>query len=426
MDKVGKKTIREILLIGGSFRNKGAEAMVLSAVHQFSGIYPGCRLTVASYVKRESRAYGIYTTGLNSSSGSPATFELIRNTKKVSHPFKIFLWWLLPFSGIRDFLIRGDVYLERFLLADLVVDLSGFALTDRRSVLRRLVYCFEIFSSWCFGVPFVVFTQALGPFRHPVSRLAARLFLPHVALLIARGRVTADYVARLGVVAPDALPVCSDTAFLFEPAKEEKNIGLTLVRQAKASRKPLIGLIPNINIFRRMHPRNERSPYIKMLVGLCDYAQVYLDAHIVFICHEHYEYRRDDTWIVQKLRSQVSYPDAITMIDGTQSAGVLKVITGEMDFVMVSRFHCLVAAISTATPFLALGWAHKYQELADDAGSEEWVIDFERCTSEDLRRAFAAAWNKREETRLHLEKKREYFRSSAAHAYQLIADKWPP
>lgn len=417
--------IKNLLLIGAGFRNKGAEAMAMTAARRFSRMYRGCRVTVASYFKKESRPYGAYDVAPLSAEEEPLRFELIKNTKKLSHPVKILLWRLFPFPQIRQVLIRGDLYLERFARADLVVDISGFGMTDQRSLVRRIVYCFEIFTSLCFGVPFISFTQAMGPFRKPLTRIGAKLFLPHVALLVARDQSTARYLKEIGIERKIPVHICSDSALLFEPTPEEVEAGKKLLGDALEQEKPLFGIVPNIMIFHRLSPQNELNPYIRMLARLCEYIQENLGARAVFICHAAQEYQLDDEWLMREVLQQVNQPDDILRIGGHQTAGELKAVIGQLDFIVASRYHSLVAAVSTATPFLALGWAHKYDELANDAGVGENALSFQGLSEDTLLRSVESAWNQREEIRKRLEDVHDRLRESAEQAFRLVAEKWP-
>lgn len=420
------KEIKNVLLIGAGFRNKGAEAMVINATRCFSRMYPGCRVMVASYSKKESRPYGEHTVNALSPDEEPIRFELIKNTKKLSHPLRILLWWLLPFKSVRHLLVQGDLYLERFSYADLVVDFSGFALSDQRSLKRCLTYYFEIFTSRCFNVPFVSFTQAMGPFKKLSTRVGAKIFLPQVDLLIARDQSTHKYLKGIGLDRKMPIPVCADSAFLFEPTPAEMEEGKKLIKDARAKKGlPLFGIVPNIVILQKEKTQNEHSSYIKMLVRLCNHVQRVLGAHVVFICHEWYEYRQDDEWLTQQVIQQVDYPEQITVVSAKHPAGVLKAVIGQQDFVVVSRFHSLVAAISTMTPFFALGWSHKYAELASDAGIDDGVLDFFSCSEERVIEAIENAWNRRKETRKRLEAEHNRLRNSAEKAFQLVAEKWP-
>jgi len=399
--------------------------MAVTAIRRFGQLYPGCRITMASYAKKESRRYGKHILESSSPGEEPIQFELIKNQKHVSHPVRIFLWRLLPFEKIRRFLTNGDPYLERFSQADLVVDLSGFAMSDDRSLVRRIVYCFEIFASRCFRKPFVVFTQALGPFKYISTRLGAKVFLRRVDLLIARGQMTYKFLEEIGIDRKTSIFVCSDMALLFESTPAEAAEGEKLLGDALTKGEALFGIVPNINIFHRTSPQDERNWYIQFLVRLCDYVKSMLGARVVFVCYERYEYRRDDEWLMKQVIHQAKNSDTIIAIDANHTAGELRTVIGKLDFVAASRFHSLVAAISTATPFFALGWAHKYDELIEDVGIDDSLLGFSGVSVERLLETIGKAWNRREETRKRLEEEHDRLCVSAEKGFWLVAEKWP-
>ena len=49
----------------------------------------------------------------------------------------------------------------------------------------------------------------------------------------------------------------------------------------------------------------------------------------------------------------------------------LKAFIAQAKFLVGSRFHSIVAALSSGVPAVSLGWAHKYEQLAKDLGCEQ-------------------------------------------------------
>ena len=64
------------------------------------------------------------------------------------------------------------------------------------------------------------------------------------------------------------------------------------------------------------------------------------------------------------------------VIDKEYSAHELKAIIGNAYVALGSRFHFLVAALSSGVPSIALGWSHKYHELFSEFGMERYVRDY--------------------------------------------------
>jgi len=419
--------IQNILLMGGTFsKNKGDQAMKSTAIRRFHRMYPGCTLTVATYAKKETVPFGKNSIEADDAAGKPIAFELIRNQKKLSHPFKVLLWRFLPFSGIRNALMKGERYLRTFLEADLVFDMSGFAMSDSRPLWRRLVFCFEIFTGWCFDKPFVIFTQGLGPFKKMASRVCVRLFFPMVKIIIPRGEMSYRHLSNLGIHKKTQVHICSDCAFLFRPAPGEIDEGRKVLDGHALSGKSLFGIVPNINIYQRTSPKGRDNPYIKLLADLCNYVHTSLHGKVVFICFERYEGRTDDMWLIEQIVKSADHPEDIIVLDPDYSYGVLKTIIGRMDFIVTSRYHALIASISEETPFFVIGWAHKYGEMGEDVGLSRYVYDLKDLSDRKMIEFIGEAWLQRGDIRTQLHTVNEKLRASAGEAFDLVREKWPP
>ncbi len=379
---------------------------------------------MASYADTENRQYGEHTLPLPENPEQPVTFELIDNPKLRNrlggHLLRSLLFRLCPFTRHKSRFLVGDTYLQRVAQADLVLDLSGFALSDQRSLKRRLTFCAEILCSRWLGTRHVLFTQAFGPFRHPVTRALARFTLPQASLIIARGQQTLVHLSQLGLPQKMEIPVCSDSAFLLPPASPEAAEQI-LEQAAPPSGLPLFGIIPNMQVYHRSHRPDGRNSYIDLLAEAARYARSTFAAQVVFLCHEHDEHRKDDEWLTRQiLAHDPSLQDSI-IIPGTHSAPELKAIIGRFDFVLASRFHSIVAAISTSTPFLVVGWAHKYQELVADIGMAQSVFDVSRqFSADDLLQAIDKGWRQRETTRQQLQQHARRLQADADRAFQLV------
>jgi colanic acid/amylovoran biosynthesis protein len=55
----------------------------------------------------------------------------------------------------------------------------------------------------------------------------------------------------------------------------------------------------------------------------------------------------------------------------------LKGLIGNCRFVIGSRYHALVSALSQGVPAIGTGWSHKYKWLFDDYGLAEYLIDLD-------------------------------------------------
>jgi polysaccharide pyruvyl transferase WcaK-like protein len=178
--------------------------------------------------------------------------------------------------------------------------------------------------------------------------------------------------------------------------------------------------VTNSNIVERTAGEGAHNNYIRLLAGIVDHLVENYGARPVFICHEIYEERKDDAWVARQVIAASSHADTITVVSGNNSAETLKKMIGELDFLVASRFHSLVAALSLAVPSIAIAWAHKYHELFAEAGLEGFVFDAEELELERFIPMFAMAWDQREATRVQLRNRHSHLISSAQTAFDEV------
>ena len=415
-----------IVLLGASFTNKGAEAMAVTAIAQLSELYPDCRITLATYSKPNTLTEGTHALPILTQRGAPARFELLyhpRLQKGVCLSLLQLICFRIP--PLRRFWARrmwANDSLERLRQADLILDLSGYAMTDQRSFGRQAVYAFEVLAASWQKTPIALMTQAFGPFERRLSRWIAAAALRNASLILARGDSSLRYVRQLGL--PPHLPVsvCADMAFLLPPSPPEEADRLLGAPEAE---RPFFGIVPNIRAFYQAAADGENR-YLRLLARLCDVAYAEWGCQPVLICHERSVRQPNDAWLIDEIRARVERPAACRVISAEHSAMELKAVIGRLAFVTASRFHSVVAAISMATPFVVIGWAHKYHELLAQIGMTEAAVDAKQFDEDAVMRLIETQWNAHANTRRHLEAARAGLCQSARAAFERLAELWPP
>lgn len=405
-----------ILLIGANFRNKGAEAMALTALEELHKRYPRCKLLMASYAKAETVAYGEHPYRIDDGE----TWTLLRNPRNFLRPL-ILLTAMIP--GLRSWALRRDLYLQLFGGCHLVVDISGFALSSQRPYVRQLVYALEVTTARWLGVPMVAMTQAFGPFDSSISRAIARYCLNSIDLVIARGEQSYKYAGALMNTSSGKLIQCADSAYLFSAEDSTEVIAPRLPSQATKRRR--IGVVPNVNILRSRVEAPSDGQYLDALVQLITHLTGNLDADVLLVCHECYPGELDDDWVAREVISRTAESARISHVAASQSAAALKAVIGGLDFVIASRFHSVVAAASTGTPFLAVGWSHKYHELVEEIGLTNAVCEGRGMSGDALVERFEQSWSARGVNRNRLTVEREKLRARAMVAFDEIEKRWP-
>jgi colanic acid/amylovoran biosynthesis protein len=62
-----------------------------------------------------------------------------------------------------------------------------------------------------------------------------------------------------------------------------------------------------------------------------------------------------------------------------------KAISGRAEFVITTRYHALIAALSQAVPCLGTSWCHKYNQVFNEFGIRRFLFDPESTPRSALR-----------------------------------------
>jgi len=193
------------------------------------------------------------------------------------------------------------------------------------------------------GAPSILLPQAYGPFSTPRLRRHARQLFDLSALVYARDTRSADEVAALGCRRPEVVP------------------DITIATPAGENPRPdLAGgvcLIPNRWMTERVAPPDARA-YVASLVAVAK--RVRRAGRSCFVlCHAPFQ----DQALAERIAGGGEDRIEIVREDDAPKA---KALVGACRFVVGSRYHGLLAALSQNVPVLATTWAHKYPGLLDD------------------------------------------------------------
>lgn len=261
-----------------------------------------------------------------------------------------FLLNLLPKKYIRRYGIVKDKDIR------VIFDASGFAYGDQWGVekLRERLGCQT--KSWeNRDKKVILLPQAFGPFSSNEFKDELKKVVSSVDLIFARDRISYEY--------------------LTGEVGENNKIALSgdftnLVKGSVPSEFPLdvydICVIPN-NKMIEMNAVKDRESYIDLLSSLIQLAKNH-GKKVFILVHEG---KKDWDLAVKTAEKVGSEIDIYTFENPVHIKGVI----GKAKIVISSRFHGLVSALSQGVPSIATGWSHKYAELMQDYGCEEFLVD---------------------------------------------------
>lgn len=388
------------------YGNRGAEAMLETVVGRLREQQPDIRFHVFTYYPEDDRRLlAVDYASLHSSTP------------------KALVLWLLPLSLL--FGMLRLVFGRRILRiaprsiralgeSTALVDLAGVAFIDGRE--KFLPFnVLTLLPAWLLGTPVVKMSQAVGPFRKPMNRLAAGFMLPKCTKVWARGAQTYMFLQESGLRGVD-FALADDIAFNHKPEytlSQEAGPALEkcFAHLVEARTKPgvtgVIGICPSSVVAVQSRKRGEN--YEQVLADLVgDLARqgflIVLFPNATRAISGEAE-RNNDLPTIRRILAQLPEhggPDPV-VFDLDVNATDIKRIIAETDVVLVSRFHAMVGALSLAVPAVVLGWSHKYAEVMARFGQESCVMDYKNLGSSQLGGQVASVFQRREEIRAAIE-----------------------
>jgi colanic acid/amylovoran biosynthesis protein len=271
---------------------------------------------------------------------------------------------------------------ERMRSSDLVVSMGGGylrggpGLEGDQNVFFVLL---PILLAQRYGTPVAFAPQSFGPFRGWWQRWLVRRAVGGARLVISREDESLGWLASCGV--PAGL------------ARRGVDSGFGLSTAAPIGAGPVnsrakFGVDPRARVLgvtaRAWLPDTEQSAYEGGLADVIDHCQRDLGLSVVLIPQVTTDYLGDDDRVVER---RIADRCATTplVIDGNPDHRDLARLYGELDYLVGTRFHSVIFALTRSVPSLAIAYEHKTTGVMRDLGLLEWVVPIEEVGTCDLR-----------------------------------------
>ena len=366
---------RRVAIIGATLSgNKGAQAMLSAALHHLARRFPGSHFFVLSVYPSEDR-------------------ELNRDprlrvvgSKPLHLVFLIIplclLYRLLRTLRLPRSFVRRVPAIRALLDADLVVDVAGISFSDGRGAIV-LYNAAMVLPALLLGKRLFKASQALGPFRTRLNRVLARICLPRAAAIMARGAITQQHLAEIGL---PGRAICADVAFAMPVDETAAAAADARCGDAFFASPNLIGVSPSTVVERYCAKRGIDYPGI--MARFIDHLVDVYDANVVLLAHAARlgkpKSRTNDLPTCQRVLAQVTRQDRCRFFDSALSAEELRHIIGKLRCFVASRFHAMISGLTMGVPTLLVGWSHKYLEVLDMFALGDWQMDYADFSFENV------------------------------------------
>ena len=374
--------MKNIIIAGGGFVNKGAQAMTLICICELKKRYPDHRMILLTW------------------DASAATQE-----KHTMYDLELLEVPPMKFSGAaRNPLLRVLYSLrygthftktdEIYRNADLLVDISGYALGSNWNPKVCNDYLDNLEFALAYDVPVVLLPQSFGPFDYTddagkaIDARTRRLF-PKVTQIFAREQEGYDaLVSRYGLtnvtLAHDMVLTSKITD--YSPALRQR-LTFDLPHIPENS----IALIPNV----RIGDNGANDPLAVYTAAVrCALAQglnVFVTRH-----------SNEDLALCAAIKAAFANDERVILLEHDHSCMEFNALVKKFRFVVASRFHAIVHALKNGVPCVALGWATKYENLMDLFRQKAYVFDLrnplELTAAENALENMSRNWQQEKET----------------------------
>ena len=351
--KVGFRERQNILIVGGSFFNKGAQAMSFTAVDQIKRRFPKKSIYLlldSDYNDVDDNNFAFRTL--------PWTYELrfkLLNPLN-SHLFKFYSKYRKHENSITK-ILKNTL---------MIIDVSGYSFSSEMGQ-TWVASILDIMIAERYQIDYYIFPQSIGPFNFSLlNRLffftLTRSFLTYPQEIFVREDDGLKFMAQ---ISNKHLSKSYDIV-LKNKEYDLRNIYKRLPDLRKVHiNSNSVGIIPNNKISMRIKEDEFLNLYSKVINSLIKSGKyIYILAH-----------SSEDFKICKKIKNTVIDNDKVIFLKDNYNVFELENIIKQFDFVIASRYHSIVNSYRLEVPSFVIGWAHKYKELMDAFNQFEYYFD---------------------------------------------------
>lgn len=279
---------------------------------------------------------------------------------------------------------------------DCVLSIGGDNFTLDYGLPSRFVAELAVAMEW--GVPCVIWGASVGPFaKDSAFEREMASFLRRVSLITARESATVDYLDSIGV--KSNVIRTWDPAFALKPA----------ARADAAITFPADGNLVGLNISALLAKWYPSQDLTRMLTEATAFVQTLVakGATVLLIPHvtkPGNELVVNDELFLQQILGQVHESHGrVQILPGNLDASQIKWAISQCRFMIASRTHATIAALSSGVPTIAIAYSRKARGIWRDVfGHEHYLLPTDQLSRYTLLKKLQLLEEKEVEVRRHL------------------------
>lgn len=299
---------------------------------------------------------------------------------------------------------------------DAIIDLAGIDFTDKfisRNLLKNIINIFIGHYIWMLGkylgIPVIKYTCAIGPCDLFTTKLNIKFNNRYCDLFYVRDEESLNIYKKLKL--KRQVKLVPDTAFLMPVEQVYNNISCNLNNY----RGRIVGIAASHQLKKRV--QNYKDIMVDVINNILK-----MGFHVLLIPNENSNtLKNDDRTVCKEIYDEINNKKSVEILDVDNIyPNQIKAIISECDYIITSRYHTLIAALSTKRPVLSLSWHHKYKEALKLFGLEKYVIENYEFKSENIISKFMDLIENREQFEQNIEVNIKWVQEEVTAAYDYM------
>jgi colanic acid/amylovoran biosynthesis protein len=263
--------------------------------------------------------------------------------------------------------------------ADMQVCVGGGYLrakNDSVSTIMLLLLFHQIWLAKVLGKPVCLYAQSFGPYPRRIQMRIASAGLRWADLILVREAKSKALLTSMGL-AGERVKQVPDSAFMFEP-------------RHSFDPRPLLGMgapgeqVVGITV-RAWLPGAQQRAYERAIAEFIDRASRRSNLRVVVIAQVTAADQNDDDRVVgRRIQALLEPRSNVVFLDQRFSHHEIKSVFANLNFLVGTRFHSVIFALTAGVPALAVEYEHKTSGIMQDLGLERWVLPIEDVTADNL------------------------------------------
>ncbi len=388
-----KKNI--VVLHGVNIVNAGDLGIIHATIQRLIEVFPGSNIKILSPFKefgagwkskyKFSRKIDVSKWGAEEISDF---YEVPISGISNKITFLLKFIYLMCFSKI-DGLVFNNYFSKKHKLlcvyvnADVFISKGGGFLHDRTGSSGIPPHIFSMLLCLQYKAPLVIYAQSIGPYKSSMGKLFTRYVLNRAKLLLIREDKSIDYIKNELNVINSNTYLTADEAFLLEPANVQIVDEIFNIYSINNT-SPTIGYaLCNWGFPNSTSPENDKKRYIQETAKSMDSLIEKYNANVLIACHVEKDGIDDDRSTSMQVLESVLNKNNVHLLDVYDDAEI-KAIWGQCDLFVGTRMHSNIFALGGGVPTIAISYLHKTNGIMKGLGLEEWVLNIDDFTSEDI------------------------------------------